>query len=154
MANLSQPNDLKIYKAVHQLLDSPKMEDHERRGMSRHLFEIQQWIAPYDGSRMPAESDFYPVRCRDLSRSGFSFVTSAKPAFSSLVVILGEPPDLMYVQAEVVQCTKLEPFGLELVETDQGAVSPLDISGSTVATMSVGCRFVGWLGEAKPGPPA
>ena len=148
MANISRPNDLKIYKAVHKLLGSPKTEDHERRGTSRYPFEIQQWITAYDGSGLPAESDFYPVRCRDLSRSGFSFLTSVKPAFSSLVVILGEPPDSMYVEAEVIQCTNLEPFGLELVETDRHGVGPLDIGGSAGASILVGCRFVGWLGEA------
>jgi hypothetical protein len=147
MGNVNQQNDLRIYKAVHRMLASPEGEHQERRGTSRYPFEIVQWIAPYDGSTIPAEADFFPVRCRDLSRSGFSFVTSDRPAFSSLVVILGEPPDLMHVEAEVARCTKLEPFGMELVETGERALSPLDFGGSSGASILVGCRFVGWLGD-------
>ncbi len=73
-----------------------------------------------DGKR-PAAADFRPVRCRDISRSGFSFWFDEPPDFRELVARVQHGTEILFVKAEVVHVTRPE-------------------DGSAIGFI-VGCRF-------------
>ena len=64
-----------------------------------------QAIAPYTGDRQPSRGDFVPVQCRDFSQHGFSFICDLPPTYPQLVVELGTRPKLIYITAEVMNCS-------------------------------------------------
>jgi hypothetical protein len=93
------PQDLAEIRAAVQKLNKTR----ERRNAPRRSYRVTQLIAPYDGTTLPLPGTFCPVRCRDISQSGVSFVLPDRPAFDHVVVALGTPPDLLYLTAKVVR---------------------------------------------------
>jgi hypothetical protein len=89
--------------------------------IDRYRYDVFQYIAPFSGD-LPGAESFKKVRCRDLSRGGFSYLVEDSPDYESLVVVLGNPPDLTFLVAHV--------------EHHQ----PTIIDGQTGRL--VGCRFV------------
>lgn len=74
----------------------------ERRASARRPFAFRQHVAPYHGGSLPGKASFREVECQDISSTGFSFLSSQLPDFDSLVVALGAPPRLTYLQAQIV----------------------------------------------------
>ena len=145
MTEMDWHSTMEAYEVAHRVLTSSPVPGQERRGASRRPFRVLQWIAPYDGSAFPDKSEFFPVRCRDLSQSGFSFVVSEMPDFPSLVVSLGEPPNQTHMVAEIVRCHKVKLLGgghIEMVDDEEGDGDTNDQGGQTFL---VGCRFTGRL---------
>jgi diguanylate cyclase (GGDEF)-like protein len=106
------------------------------KALLRHPFRDLQKIAPYKvGGPLPAASEFYPVRCYDLSVKGISFLSSTPPNFRALVVRLGNPPDVRYMISSICH------------------VAPMACGDEQV--YRVGCTFVSRLDpeEIQPGPP-
>lgn len=67
------------------------------------------FIAPtHRYGEVPCPNSFFPVRCKDLSRGGFSFFLSEPPDFAILVVQLGTEQRPIYMEAEVVHFSKTE----------------------------------------------
>lgn len=95
----------------------------ERRTSPRISFPYTQRIAPMAGGAIPKKSQFFEVRCRDISAGGIAFVMDDRPDFQSLVVALGQPPGESFFTARVVRVT-------EIREDDRDWVL-------------VGCRFTG-----------
>ncbi len=93
----------------------------QRRRTPRYAFPAVHWIAPIKGDERPTPADFIPVRCRDISRSGFSFWLEEPPDFRELVARIQHGTEILYVKAEVIHVTR-----------------PAD--GSTPGVV-VGCRF-------------
>jgi hypothetical protein len=51
------------------------------------------------------------VQCHDISSGGFSFLTAVPPTAESFVVILGQPPKLTHVTAQVAHIRRVEHDG-------------------------------------------
>ncbi|MCR4415311.1 MAG: PilZ domain-containing protein [Thermoguttaceae bacterium] len=77
----------------------------DRRTSPREAYPVVQSIAPYDGKHMPRPEAFCPIRCCDLSTGGFSFLLPKPPEFRRLVVALGTPSGILYLDAEVAHCS-------------------------------------------------
>ncbi|HVX14244.1 MAG TPA: GGDEF domain-containing protein [Pirellulales bacterium] len=72
------------------------------KALVRHPFRDLQQIAPYRlGGPLPRASDFYPVRCYDLSVRGISFLSTVPPDFQAVVIRLGNPPDARYMISSI-----------------------------------------------------
>ena len=84
-------NDAELFRAAAELLRLNADQD-DRRGASRHKFEALVSVAPYVRGKCPSDS-LIPVRCRDVSRSGISFVSQMLDPDRLLLVQLNvEPP--------------------------------------------------------------
>ncbi len=146
MPHYASEIDANFYRLIHELV-GPQLDDEsaERRKGERHLFPVDQWIAPRHGPAFPVESQFFKVRCHDLTRSGFAFLLPKPPDFDRLVVGFGQPPDLLYVGAEVRHCHKvLVSSSGDVRHVGDQATQP-DRQGAEGAASKpmvlVGCRF-------------
>lgn len=95
----------------------------ERRTSARRSFAFRQQVAPYHGGSLPGRASFREVECQDISSTGFSFLSTQLPDFDSLVVALGVPPRLTYLQAQIV--------------------NRFPIADSAAPLYRIGCRFAG-----------
>ena len=146
MEHLDSTIDADFYRLIHQLAGTPREDDpSERRGQHRQAFSTVQRIAPHPGPGFPPDSEFFEVRCHDLTRSGFSFFLPAPPDFTALVAAFGTPPHLIYVGAEVRHSDRVlrHPSGLvEHVGGGAGAVAYQSVEGNIPTPLIlVGCRF-------------
>jgi len=111
----------------------------------RRFFALQR-IAPYDGSRIPEESEFFCVESRDLTSRGVSFLLPTHPDFRLVVVAFGEPPMRSHVVAEIVHSTDVMVYRSGLVEPAhdcEGEADPDPHQGERGEPMVlVGCRFI------------
>jgi hypothetical protein len=142
----SAETDANFYRLVHSLKASfPGQAPAERREEPRGAFSTSQRIAPLRGDRLPDDSEFFEVLCRDLSKAGFSFLLPAAPDFTMLVAAFGTPPNMIYVAGEIVHCTNvlLHPSGL-VEDADGHAADTAEhhADGRPLKPMAlVGCRF-------------
>lgn len=84
-------SESELFRAAAELLRLNANGD-DRRGSPRHKYDALISVAPYVGGKTPAES-LIPVRCKDISRSGISFVSRALDSEQLLLVQLNvEPP--------------------------------------------------------------
>jgi hypothetical protein len=129
-----------------ELLGAPRWGGEERRVCYRRRFFALQRIAPYDGTRIPAEGEFFCVESRDMTSQGVSFLFPARPDFGSLVVAFGEPPMRSYVVAQIVHSTDVVVYPSGLVEPahDREGAADRDPHQSEQGEpmVLVGCRFV------------
>jgi PAS domain S-box-containing protein len=80
----------------------------DRRVRTRRSFPYVQMIAPMVNGEMPPEHRFRPVRCRDISPTGFSFLSPTPPDFQDLMVALGGETTTTYLAARVMHATIVE----------------------------------------------
>ena len=95
----------------------------DRRTQSRQPYPYYQLIAPIVDGALPRRSEFQHFRCIDISPGGLAFVSPNPPTANSYVVALGNPPDLVYLQALVAHVRRLDESG------EQG--------------YSIGCNYIG-----------
>ena len=132
--------DAGFFQLVHQLVRAPRSEESESRELARRQFECFQKIAPWDGQRFPEPSEFFVVRCNDLTRRGFSYQSPRKPAFDQIVAALVCPAQSIYLAAKVVRVVPITTqFG-------GGNRPSVDRPGRTESQPApnmflVGCRF-------------
>jgi hypothetical protein len=136
--------DPELYKLAYEFLCAKKTG--ERRKRAREPFPAIQRIAPYSGSGVPDEKEFFEVRCRDISNGGVSFLTPGRPDFDSLVIGFTTAPDtITYIAAEVAHCTDVlvYPSGRVQPASDRTANSGCtDFDDEAPEFMvQVGCRF-------------
>ena len=86
----------------------PQGPQGDRRQRSRRAFPYVQMIAPMIDGKMPEEHRFRPVRCRDISPTGFSFLSPTPPDFQDLMVALGGETTTTYLAARVMHATIVE----------------------------------------------
>lgn len=110
MSRASETSDPAMLQVVQDLLNQETVVGRERRQSQRRVFNCVQLLAPYDGKRLPAQAEFRPVRCRDLSTQGFSFYTIERPAHRQVIVALGEIP-FTFVVAEIRNVQVVERQG-------------------------------------------
>src|SRR5688572_12406621 len=88
--------DMSFYSLVHELIEAEKsLARHGRstddgRAADRREFDCRQLLAPFDGVRLPSQSEFRQVACQDLSPGGFSFVLPERAEYEAVVVALGQ----------------------------------------------------------------
>ena len=154
--NLKQPLDPNAYRLAQRLLTMPKREgEQERRTRARKPYRAIQRIAPFDGDEFPADAEFFPVRCHDITSAGLGFLMPTRPQFKKFVVALGAPLEEIYVAGEVVHATdvlvytsgRLERLGgtngfSEPIETDDDEATPMVL---------VGCLMTGRLEKPTGG---
>jgi PAS domain S-box-containing protein len=80
----------------------------DRRVRTRRTFPYVQLIAPMIDGQMPDDHRFRPVRCRDISPTGFSFLSPTPPDFQDLMVALGGETTTTYMAARVMHATIVE----------------------------------------------
>lgn len=115
-------NDAELITTVSALLAEQDRVGHdERRVAERRVFECVQLLAPFDGDQMPSQEDFRQVLCRDLSATGFSFVTYRQPPTDFVIIALGAVPFKFFV-AEIAHTSRAET--------------------ANTTNFRVGCRFV------------
>jgi hypothetical protein len=73
----------------------------EKRTRERQDYQCMQLIAEYDCETLPAQAEFRPVLCHDLSSHGFSFWSPQKPNSIDLIVALGNVP-FVFMHARIV----------------------------------------------------
>ena len=118
MSHTADKTDAKFYKMIHQLIESQRKTN--RRGQDRNPFVSIQQIAPLYGQSLPNRSDFFKVRCNDLTTRGFSFFINDAPDFDKLVIAFESPAKAIYVHAEVRHHRKV------LLYPKSGRVETLD----------------------------
>jgi hypothetical protein len=90
--------DASFFSLMHDLIEAEKAlagdqcTPAEQRAADRQQFDCQQLLAPFDGIRLPNQSEFRQVVCQDLSPGGFSFVMPNCVDFEEVVVALGQVP--------------------------------------------------------------
>ena len=95
---------------LRQQLEQKTAESQNQRRSLRRPFACKQRIAPY-ASPLPDPSTFREVMCRDISTSGFSFLSTTDPEFTELIIELGVPPNSIYVVARVARVSQLPDNG-------------------------------------------
>lgn len=155
MDALVERADAALYAAKQAGRNRAYVHDGEQRqpvglnkSVLRHPYRDLQKIAPYKvGGRLPTASEFYPVRCYDLSVKGISFLSTTPPDFQALVVRLGNPPDARYMISSIahvapmvcgdehvyrVGCTFVSR--LDSDEILPGATDPADLESQVAGT--------------------
>jgi hypothetical protein len=84
----------------------------DSRSAARYAFGVEQRVATMVAGEMPTLDDFQPVRCADISRSGFAFFQTARPDFSSVMLALGLPPEITYLMGRVIHARLIEMCGM------------------------------------------
>jgi PAS domain S-box-containing protein len=86
----------------------PAGKHSDRRQRDRRSFPYTQQIAPLVQGQPPENHEFHPVRCRDISPTGFSFFSPTPPDFQDLIVALGGESTTTYLAARVMHATIIE----------------------------------------------
>ena len=108
--------DASFFTLVHELIEAEKSfaREHstpaDQRAADRRQFDCQQLLAPFDGIRLPSQSEFRQVICQDISPGGFSFVLEDRAEFDELVVALGQVP-FKFFTARVANQTRIRHRG-------------------------------------------
>ena len=124
---MSITSDVELYRSISELIqESRSWNEGERRDEARRPYECRQLLAPFDGRRVPIQSDFSQVQCLDLTSQGFAFLADERPDFPHVIVALGPVPFKFFV-AEI----------RHVRAADSGAESGY----------LVGCQFVRRLAE-------
>ena len=112
MMPTERETDADFYNLMHEMGNLvPDKKGAERRSEARSDFPSIERIAALRGPDVPDESEFFEVKCRDLTKNGFSFFLPDRPDFDLLVVALGKPPALTYFAARVVRVAETEQDG-------------------------------------------
>ncbi len=94
--------------------DTQVIPQRDNRQTPRFPFRAVQYLAEIVGGQLPNPDAFERVQCVDISRSGFAFCRMTLPGSDELVIALGEPPDITYLRARVVQWRTVVRQGQEL----------------------------------------
>ena len=143
MPSLESEIDAQFYEMIHRLSDGTGPLLDERRREPRHAYDVLQRVAPYDGNWFPGPGEFVGVQCHDLTRGGFSFLLSRRPAFKSIVASFQGPDDTLYFEAEIVQVSRalVQPNG-EVEVFGERTPSANAIRPGAKPALLIGCKFV------------
>jgi len=97
-----------IYDSLNRL---PGIINRERRSRPRRSYPYSQSIAPIFEGKLPDRNAFTRIECNDIGAGGFSFLSSKPLDSDTLVVALGNPPDLTYLIAQIAHVTRVEQDG-------------------------------------------
>ena len=140
MDGIGNEIDAGFFQLIHQLVNAPHPSEEEDREVHRRGFECFQRIAPWDGKRFPEDSEFSVVRCNDLARKGFSFLSAREPDFKQLVAAFTSPGETVYLAARIVRVEPVLFCASGRVERVAGTPEAPGDAGRVRMFLS-GCRF-------------
>ena len=121
MKNATLQQDIETFKAAAELLGI-RVRGKDRRRAPRHRYEGTVSIGPYAGGRAAAQS-LLPVRCKDLSGGGISFLfPRLEPQRLILVRLNAEEP--ISLVARVVRQVPVDAFGFAYLTSCQFVARP------------------------------
>lgn len=85
--------------------DQPPIPRNRRRSL-RKEFPYIQLVGPMRAGKLPHADEFKEVRCRDISPTGFSYITKSPPDYQELVVALGAYPSQLYLTAQIMHVNR------------------------------------------------
>ena len=115
--------DAAFYDMVHEMVHNNQLlqdatqaqsPGHERRTEDRFPYPYTQLVAPYDGGRLPDQSEFRHVQCQNISTRGFSYFDTSRPTYNQVVMLFGRIPFRIFT-AEVRHVRKTSRPDLVLV---------------------------------------
>lgn len=135
--------DANFFSLIHNLVGPPGPDESvERRTHERQPFQSIQRIAARRGLALPDESEFFEVRCHDLTGGGFSFLLTREPDFDSLVATFGTPPKAIYIAARVTHRAPVLVYPTwQIKRLDAPAGVPPPENPAAMPMVLVGCRF-------------
>jgi len=138
--------DADFYRLIHRLaVTEDRSGRKNRRSSDRRPFFANHRIAPVRGEEFPEDSAFIPVRCYNLTRSGFSFFLPERPDFTRLVAAFGSGDEALFVGAGVIHCQDVLIHELGAVEffgqSRRRNESRKRVADSGTPMVLVGCRF-------------
>lgn len=149
MVGFESEIDAGIYELIHQLTHSQSRQNaRERRKNQREPFPSLQRIAIRRGTDMPDESEFFEVRCHDLTRNGFSFLLPSEPQFDAIVAAFGAAPNTIYVAARIVRCVTVLAHAtgeFRPIESSRPKTDRRVRDRSAEPMFLVGCHFIARL---------
>ena len=80
----------------------------ERRREPRYPYRVTQLAAFHEASQKATKEMFQPVRCHDISLGGISFFLAGPPKTEHCTLVLGRPPALIYVRAQILHSEPTE----------------------------------------------
>jgi len=107
--------------------EDPPPIPHNRRRSLRKAFPYIQLIGPMRDGQLPHSDEFQEVRCRDISPSGFSFITKSPPDYQELVVALGAYPSQLYLTAQIMHVNRHRQSGQDLMLVGCSYTSRVDL---------------------------
>ena len=86
-----------------QPLQTGQPVDHrpELRSDPRWPYSVIQLVAFHEKDQRPTKEMLQAVRCHDISLGGLSFFLSGSPPCEYCTLVLGSPPNLIFVKARV-----------------------------------------------------
>jgi hypothetical protein len=121
MNDVQAPTELDVQNIRRLLNLGPGDAEGEQRSCKRWSYPQKGLFAAYGNEKSVTHLAFFEVRFYDLSETGVSFLTRQPPLFKYGVVRLGDPPNAIFMLAEVRHCTARDDGSREYL---------------------VGCRFV------------
>ena len=143
MPSIEAEIDANFYRLIHKSVKSDPAEG--RRGHARESFPSLHKVAPYDGVTLPQPPDFVDVRCHDLSRGGFSYLSAIRPASTNLIVAFGVIPDITCMEARIVRA-------IDVIENPStGLLERIDDPAGEIGVplVLVSCRFIRRLKDTE-----
>lgn len=133
--------------AIHNMLSSigPGDQYSKRRHQRRDAENLVLYVTQnYEPGQVPLPMNFFPVRCRNLSNSGFSFFFPTRPNFQNLVVQLGGQKNSIYMESKVMHVDLVKEIPDQLSAWDSDGQEHKIRLGSN--TFEVGCQFLQRIG--------
>lgn len=121
-------------------MKSDGIENSKRRHTRHKADNLILYVAQIrESGEIPFLVSFFPVRCRDLSCGGVSFLLPAKPSFKRLVVQVGDRQKGFYMESEVMHVSRAREIPEEKEAWDSGGKEYTLELGST--PYQIGCQF-------------
>ncbi len=83
---------------------TPDGRQPEKRHDPRWPYRVTQLVAFHAEYEPPTKEMLQAVRCHDISLGGISFYFAGPPPQKHCTMVLGHPPNLIFVRARVVHC--------------------------------------------------
>ena len=115
--------------------------DTKRRHLRHDADSLVLYVTQnYEPGQVPLPMNFFPVRCRNLSNSGFSFFFPVRPSFHNLVVQLGGQKNSIYMESQVMHVDPVRDIPEHPSAWDSDGQEHKIRLGSN--TFEVGCQFL------------
>lgn len=128
---------------VESILEENETEDlkKKRRFLRHNVDHLVVYITQlYETGKIPSSTNLFPVRCKDLSRTGIAFWFPTKPNFKRFVVRLGSQDNPIYFEGEIVHASLVKKPPKKKTVRDCDGVEHRITLGPRL--FQVGCRFL------------
>ena len=99
---MRSPEIARIVQSVEN--GTPAGRQPEMRRDPRWPYGVTQLVAFHEEDQRPTKEMLQAVRCYDISLGGISFYFAGPPPQRHCTMVLGRPPNLIFVKARVAHC--------------------------------------------------